>query len=58
MSYSDAADTNSVKPILLSARARSSRVTTTERGVAEVVDEVAIALCRVDSECRWLRLLL
>lgn len=43
MSYSDAADTNSVKPILLSARARSSRVTTTERGVAEVVDEVAIA---------------
>ena len=43
MSYSDAADTNSVRPILLSAQARSSRVTTTERGVAEVVDEVAIA---------------
>lgn len=43
MLYSDAADTDSVTPILLSARARSSRVTTTERDVAEVVDGVVIA---------------
>jgi hypothetical protein len=42
VSYSDTADTDSVRPILLSARARSLRVTTTERGVAEVDDGVVM----------------
>jgi hypothetical protein len=42
VSYSDAADTDSVNPILSSARASSSGVTITEGTDAEV-DEVVMA---------------
>ena len=47
VSYSDAADTDSVRPILSSARASSLGVTTTDRDDAEVVGEV------IDSEFRF-----
>jgi len=53
VSYSDAAETDSVRSILLSARARSSEVIITEGEVAEVDDEVIAELIQkfVDWDC-------
>ncbi len=49
MSYSNAADTDSVSPILSSARTSPSAVTVTDGDDAEVDEIVAMAKLKLDS---------